>query len=77
MKGNKRVVSICLSDIPKEKMNWWGKPEKAYISLTIWDNDYPNHLDQDCVVQVTQTAEEVINNIPPIKVGGGLIHRTR
>lgn len=75
--GNKRVVSICLHDLPPAKMTRAGSPAKSYISLTIWDCDEPNHRDQDCVVQVTPSATDVQNGVPPLYVGGGLIHKTK
>jgi len=73
--GNKRVVAINLSDLPKEKMYKAGN-NKSYISLTIWDLDEINQRDQDCTVQVTRSADDVQNNTPVIYVGGGLIHKT-
>ena len=71
--GNKRVVQVNLSDLPKSKMYKAGN-NKSYISLTIWDLTEMNHRDQDCTVQVTRSPQDIENDEPVIYVGGGLIH---
>ena len=73
--GKRRVVSICLSDLPKTKMTRAGNPPKSYISLTLHDLDYPNWRDQDVQVEVTQTADEASAGHQPQVIGGGIVHQ--
>lgn len=72
--GKKRVVSICLTDLPKSKMTRAGNPPKSYISLTLYDLDVPNYRDQDVQVEVTQTTQEALAGHQPQVIGGGIVH---
>lgn len=56
--GRNRTMSICLSDIPKDKIL---KHEngKLYISLSTYDYDAPDRFDNDFSVSVSLNKEEV------------------
>ena len=55
--GKLRTMSICISDIPKDKFL---KHEngKVYLSLQTWDYDKPDKYDNDFSVSVGITKEE-------------------
>ncbi len=56
--GRRRSMSICLSDIPKERIL---KHEngKMYLSLSTFDNDEPDKYDNDFSVSIPLTKEEL------------------
>lgn len=56
--GKNRTMSICLSDIPKERIL---KHEngKMYLNLQTWDNDEPDQYGNDFSVSIPLTKEEV------------------
>lgn len=56
-KGKMRTMSICLTDLPKEKMTK-ASNGKLYINLTSWDNDTTDQYDNDFSVTVNFTKEE-------------------
>ena len=49
--------SICLSDIPKEKITE-AKNGKKYLNLTLWVNDTPDQYGNIGSIQVSQTKEQ-------------------
>jgi hypothetical protein len=49
--------SICLSDIPKEKITE-GKNGKKYLNVTLWVNDSPDQYGNIGSIQVSQTKEQ-------------------
>jgi hypothetical protein len=49
--------SICLSDIPKEKITE-GKNGKKYLNITLWVNDTPDQYGNIGSVQVSQTKDQ-------------------
>lgn len=53
-----RTMSICVSDIPKERIL---KHEngKMYLTLATWDNDEPDKYDNDFSVSLPLTKEEL------------------
>jgi hypothetical protein len=55
--GKSRTMSICVSDIPKERLL---KHEngKVYLLLQTWDNDTPDKFDNDFSVSMQLTKEE-------------------
>lgn len=75
-KGKMRTMSICLSDLPKEKMV---KPAngKIYISLTSWDNDEPDQYDNDFSITISKTKEEIAEKAETIYVGNGRIWESK
>ena len=50
--------SICLSDIPKEKITVSEKNGKKYLSVTIWINDEVDKFNNNGSISVSQTKEE-------------------
>lgn len=56
--GKKRTFSICLTDIPKERIL---KHEngKLYLNLQSWDNDEPDQYDNDFSVSIPLTKDEI------------------
>jgi hypothetical protein len=49
--------SICLSDIPKDKI-WEAKSGKKYLNINVWLNDEPDQYNNNGSIQVGQTKEE-------------------
>jgi len=71
-KTQMRTFSICLSDLPKEKINT-AKNGKKYISLVMFDNEQPDQFGNDFAVQVSRTAEERTSGAKALYVGNGKI----
>lgn len=66
-----RVVNLCLTDIPKEKIYKSEKSGKSYISLVIGDKDQKDQYDNDVSVTIAQTKEERQARTNKIYVGNG------
>ena len=49
--------SICLSDIPKEKI-WEAKSGKKYVNINVWLNDAPDQYNNNASIQVNQSKED-------------------
>lgn len=56
--GKRRTFSICLTDIPKEKI-LIHENGKKYLNLETWDNDEPDKYDNDFSVRVCLNKEEI------------------
>lgn len=56
--GRNRTISICVSDIPKERLL---KHEngKVYMNLSTYDYDEPDKYDNDFSVSMALTKEEI------------------
>jgi hypothetical protein len=56
--GRTRTMSICLSDIPKERIL---KHEngKLYLPIGTYDYDEPDKFDNDFSVSISPTKEEI------------------
>lgn len=56
--GKSRTMSICVSEIPKERIL---KHEngKMYINVSTWDYDEPDQYDNDFSVSMSPTKEEI------------------
>jgi hypothetical protein len=50
--GKKRTMSICLTDIPKEKI-LIHENGKKYLMIETWDNDEPDKYDNDFSVSIS------------------------
>ena len=50
--------SICVSDIPKEKITTSEKNGKKYLNISIWVNDEADNFGNVGSIQVSQTKEE-------------------
>lgn len=56
--GKRRTMSICLSDIPKERI-LLHENGKKYLLLETWDNDEPDKYDNDFSVSIQRNKDEV------------------
>lgn len=65
-----KVISVCLSDIPKEKINV-GKNGKKYVNLVVDDKKETDKFGNDTSVYVNQTKEERNNKEVRVYVGNG------
>lgn len=56
--GKSRSLSICVSDIPKDRLL---KHEngKVYMNLSTWDNDEPDKFGNDFSISMSPTKEEI------------------
>lgn len=56
--GRSRTMSICVSDIPKERIL---KHEngKMYLAIQTYDYDEPDRFDNDFSVSISPTKEEI------------------
>jgi len=75
--GKKRTMSICLSDIPKERI-LIHENGKKYLMIESWDNDEPDKYDNDFSISISYNKEEVEKlkageKIPRIYLGNGRI----
>jgi len=55
--GRLRTMSICLSDIPKERILKHANG-KLYLPLQTFDYDEPDRFDNDFSVSISMTKEE-------------------
>lgn len=56
--GRNRTMSICLSDIPKERILKHSNG-KLYLNLATYDLDKPDQFDNDFSVSIPLTKEEI------------------
>ena len=56
--GKTRTMSICLSDIPKDKILKHSNG-KLYLPLQTYDNDAPDKYDNDFSVSISLSKEEI------------------
>jgi len=56
--GRNRTMSICLSDIPKERI-LKHQNGKLYLNLATYDLDSPDQYDNDFSVSIPLTKEEI------------------
>jgi len=56
--GKRRTFSICLTDIPKERI-LIHENGKKYLNLESWDNDEPDKYDNDFSVRISLNKEEI------------------
>lgn len=68
-----QVISVCVSDIPKEKIRWYGKekPLKGYIDLVVGERKEPDKNGRNLFVAISQTKEEREAKAQTIYVGNG------
>lgn len=60
--------SICVSDIPKEKI-WTAKSGKRYVSIKMWINDDPDQYGNHASVQVAQSKDEIDQKLKAVYIG--------
>ncbi|WP_407324052.1 hypothetical protein R5O24_02915 [Tenacibaculum maritimum] len=56
--GRTRTMSICLSDIPKERILKHDNG-KLYLPIQTYDYDEPDKFDNDFSVSISPTKEEI------------------
>ena len=56
--GKRRTFSICLTDIPKERI-LIHENGKKYLNLESWDNDEPDKYDNDFSVRVCLSTAQI------------------
>lgn len=56
--GRRRTMSICLTDIPKDKILMHANGKK-YLAVETWDSDGPDKYDNDFSISVSRTKEEI------------------
>ena len=56
--GKTRTMSICLSDIPKERILKHSNG-KLYLPIQTYDYDEPDKFDNDFSVSISLTKEEI------------------
>jgi len=56
--GKRRTFSICLTDIPKERI-LIHENGKKYLNLETWDNDEPDKYDNDFSVRVCLSKSQI------------------
>lgn len=56
-KGKKRTMSICVSDIPKERILIHTNGKK-YLMIETWDYDAPDKYDNDFSISLSRNKEE-------------------
>lgn len=50
--------SICLTDIPKDKITTSEKNGKKYLNISLWVNDEPDQYQNIASISVSQTKDE-------------------
>lgn len=64
-------ASICLSDIPKDKITKSEKNGKSYLNIHIAVNDTKDNYGNDTSISVGQTKEEREANTKKVYLGNG------
>ena len=60
--------SICLSDIPKEKITTSEKNGKKHLNFNLWVNDEKDQYGNIGSINVSQTKEERANLVYAVKI---------
>lgn len=66
-----KVISVCLSDLPKDKITTSEKNGKKYISLVVDDRKEADQYGNDLTVYVNPTKEEREAKVAKVYVGQG------
>lgn len=61
--------SLCLSDIPKDKVFVSEKSGKKYLNVVLWINDEPDKYGNNAAIQVGLTKEEREAKVKPVYIG--------
>lgn len=56
--GKRRTFSICLTEIPKDRI-LIHENGKKYLNLESWDNDEPDKYDNDFSVRISLNKDEI------------------
>lgn len=68
-------ISICLSDLPKEKITTAGNGKK-YVDLVVSERREPSKYGDTHTIYVPQSKEEREGNTPRVFVGKGTEYRS-
>lgn len=63
-----KTGSICLSDIPKDKITT-AKNGKKYISVAVFENDQPDRFGNHESIQVNRSKEERDSGVKAVYIG--------
>ena len=63
-----KTGSICLSDIPKERITT-AKNGKKYLAITVFENEQEDKFGNHESIQISRTKEERENNMKPMYIG--------
>lgn len=63
-------ISICVSDIPKNRITT-AKNGKKYLNITVDDRKAPDKYGNDVTVYLTQTKEERAAKVDKTYIGNG------
>ena len=66
-------LSICLSDIPKDKIKKSEKNGKLYLSIAVLPRNEPDQYGQDAYAIINQSKEERTANTPRIYIANGKV----
>lgn len=61
--------SICLSDIPKDKITKSEKNGKSYLNFNLWVNDEKDQYGNIGSINVSQSKEERLAKVPKVYFG--------
>ena len=61
--------SICLSDIPKDKITKSEKNGKSYLNFNLWVNDEKDQYGNIGSINVSQSKEERLSKVPKVYFG--------
>lgn len=61
--------SLCLSDIPKDKVFVSEKSGKKYLNIVLWINEEPDKYGNNAAIQVGLTKEEREAKAKPVYIG--------
>ena len=67
-------LSICLSDIPKDKIKKSEKNSKVYVNLALFERQEKNQYGDTHSISVPRSKEERENKVPIIYVGSGTLY---
>lgn len=78
--GKSRTLSICVSDIPKDRIIKLSN-SKLYMNISTWDYDEPDKYDNDFSIAMSHTKEELERKkagekVNKIFIGNGKIWET-
>lgn len=65
------VISVCVTDIPKENIKLSEKNGKKYVSFVVDERKQPDQFGNTHTVYMNQTKEKREANDPKVYVGNG------
>jgi len=61
--------SICLTDIPADKISLFEKNGKKYLNVTVWINDKEDERGNIASIQVSQSKDERESGAKKVYIG--------